>query len=383
MIKDDPRIKEYQYLKQLRKYMKDAPKRYIEGEDKPFIYPKQLEIHLPSDRQKACNLSCKHCFSTLYEKDLGRWESEALKLLHNLKGKISYHIFGGAYCEPTASPFLFSFLDTVKKYDNYFGIHTNGTYLLDLEKINRFLTNIHEISTNKTDYISISLDAGSGTSWSKLKRKKSEEFWKILHSIEVMSEIRDKSNKESHAIRVNYLASDITAFKEEFEFIISFAKNYKIDSLRFSVPYDYYLKDFKEVKKYKNEMELVLTNKISKWLESQVSKSKDEIPYIFWNSPFWTDIDRFDFDICRYPFFQLTLAADGYVYDCSSIAAPSASHMRKGKITSNLEEFNRQCWVTQNKPAKSRTDCFAKGLRCNRMGLEINKYFYEQGDFLL
>ena len=56
MIKDK-RIKEYKYLTQLKEYLLKAEKKYISDDKKSFVYPKQLEIHLPSDRQKTCNLS--------------------------------------------------------------------------------------------------------------------------------------------------------------------------------------------------------------------------------------------------------------------------------------------------------------------------------------
>jgi MoaA/NifB/PqqE/SkfB family radical SAM enzyme len=373
----DKRIKEYRYLEQLKQYINTAEKRYlvIEEEDKPFIYPKQLEIHLPSDRQTACNLACTHCFSTLYTKELGRWEPEGLKLLHNLHGDIPYHIYGGAYCEPTANPFLFPFFATTKMYGNHFGLHTNGTYLLELEKNHRFLTNCNEISTDKEDYISISIDAGSGLSWQALKKKDKSNFWNILQAIEMMANIRDKKNKSSHAIRLVFLVSEPTCSQEEFEFIVALAKMYKLDSVRFSVPYDYYARDFKDVKEYKSSKEDVIAEKVEQYTKHLISENENENPYVFWNPPFFTDIERFDFEKCFYGFFQITLSSDGYVYPCSAIAAPTASHLRKGKISSDLYKFQYQCWELQNNPVQCRTDCFSHGLRCNRMGLEINEYY--------
>lgn len=374
MIKDK-RIKEYKYLNQLKEYLLKAEKKYISNDKNFFVYPKQLEIHLPSDRQKPCNLACSHCFGTKYKKELGKWETEGLNLLHNLKGAIPYHIYGGAYTEPTMSPFLFSFLSATKKYNNHFGLHTNGTKLKELEKNINFFKNLNEISTDETDYISISLDAGNGISWSSLKKKDSSYFWDILYSIEKMANLKAKTNEKSHAIRIVYLASDITSSKEELEFISSFAKNMGINSLRFSVPYDFYNKSFKEVKKYKEEIEDKLGFKVEKHLKNIVSKKENKKPYIFWNPPYFTDINRFDFEKCYYGFFQITLGADGYIYPCSAVAAPTAKHLRKGKITSNIEEFNKQCWEIQNNKVNPRKDCFSRGLRGNRMALEINEYY--------
>jgi len=377
---EDKRILEYQYLKQLNKYMKNTEKIFIPGKDKPFIYPKQLEIHLPSDRNITCNLGCEHCFSTLYKKSLGKWESEGLKLLENLKGKIPYSIFGGAYTEPTANPYLFPYLDIVKKFGNHFGLHTNGTYLLDLEEKQRFLTNVHDISTDKTDYISISLDAGSGKSWSSLKKSPADNFWKILSAIEKMTNIRDKSNKESHAIRVVYLVSEVTCDLSEFEFITSFAKMCGIDSLRFSIPYDYYNKHFDSVREYKKNTENMLSEIVKNNTKHLVSKDKSCHPYIFYNDSYYTDIDRFNFDTCYYGFFQITLGADGYVYPCSAVAAPTAKHLRRGVVSSELSVFKDQCWEIQNNPVKCKSDCFKHGLRGNRMALEINEYFNGEGN---
>lgn len=371
----DKRIREYRYLEQLNEYIETAERKYIEGEEKSFIYPKQLEIHLPSDRQIPCNLACKHCFSTLYKKELGRWEPAGLKLLHNLKGDIKYHIYGGAYCEPTANPFIFSYFATTKMYNNHFGLHTNGTYLLELERSQKFLTNCHEISTDKEDYISVSLDAGSGLSWQALKKKDKSNFWNILQAIEMMANIRDKKNKNSHAIRLVFLVSEPNCHQEEFEFIASLAKMYKLDSVRFSVPYDYYSRDFADVKKYKDTIEDVIAEKVEASTRHLISKSEDEKPYIFWNPPYFTDIERFNFEKCFYGLFQITLSADGYIYPCSAVAAPSASHLRRGEITSDLEIFKRQCWDIQNNPVNCKTDCFDHGLRGNRMALEINEYY--------
>ena len=372
---EDKRIPEYQYLKQLKKYIDSAQKRYIEGETQPFIYPRQLEIHLPSDRISTCNATCKHCFGATYKKALGHWEQEGLALLHNLKGAVPFHIYGGSYTEPTMNPFLFSYIATTKMYNNHFGIHTNGILLKELDDAHNTFQNMHDISTDKQDYISISLDAGSGTSWKKLKGKSSSKFYDILYSIEKMCEIRAKSNKYSHAIRMVYLASEDSCKEEELDFIMAFAKNVGVDSLRFSVPYDFYNKDFKEVKKYKESIEDLRAEKIAAHLQGKTSKSEKEIPYIFWNPPFFTDIDRFDFEKCYYGLFQITLAADGYVYPCSSVAAPSAEHLRRGAITSNINAFNYLCWDIQNNKVQCKEDCFCKGLRGNRMALEINEYY--------
>lgn len=372
---EDKRIKEYRYLEQLKEHMKTAKKMYIPDYDEPFIYPKQLEIHLPGDRQLACNLSCKHCFANRYKKDLGRHESIGLNLLHKLKGIIKIHIYGSSYTEPTASPFLFSYLSTTKMYDNTWGIHTNGTYLKSLEEQNKFLTNIHEISTNKNDYVSISLDAGSGLSWQNLKRKNKSKFWDILQAIEIMAEIREKKQKNSHAIRLTYLVSDDTSSQEEMEFVISLTKMYKINSLRFSIPYDIYNKKFDDIEKYQDEIENPLADKVYNYIKPYLSKNQKEKPFVFWSEPELTAIKNFKFEKCYFTLFQHTLGNDGFSYLCSSVASPTASHLRLGKVTDDLDEFHKQLWMSQNVNFNCKEQCFDKGLRCNRMGAYINNEY--------
>ena len=49
---------------------------------------------------------------------------------------------------------------------------------------------------------------------------------------------------------------------------------------------------------------------------------------------------------------------------------------RVGKITSDLDEFNRMIMKNAN-PNWDGNTCFSKGARCNRMGLEINLAYAE------
>lgn len=370
-IRPDKRIKEYRYLMQLSEYLRTVNKQTLYTMDKydgmDFVYPRQLEIHLPGNGKRACNAHCSHCFGTLYQKDLGNWEPTGLELLYNLKGAVPFQIYGGAYTEPTLSPYLYRYLGLTKKYGNHFGVHTNGIRLTK-----EFLKYAYEISTDLVDYISISLDAGSGESWSDLKSLDSRDFWKILSMIEYATSLRDK--KGSHAIRIVCLMNRV--IPEEIEFLVKFAKMVKVDSLRFSIPYDYYNRDFKDVKEYKKDIEDTLEPEFERIISKYQSESENDIPYIWWNPPYFTDINRFIFDKCYYGYFQITLGADGYVYPCSSVASPTAKHLRVGEITSNLQLFHKQIAEIQSGELDVKRDCFNHGLRCNRMGLEINEYFW-------
>lgn len=60
-----------------------------------FYWPRQLEIHLPSNHKINCNLNCQWCQGRFHTKDLGNWELDGLELLEKVKGNIPYHIYGG------------------------------------------------------------------------------------------------------------------------------------------------------------------------------------------------------------------------------------------------------------------------------------------------
>ena len=137
----DSRPTSYQYWNMLIDHIKD-PSVIFKDE---FFWPRQFEIHLPGDHKRSCSLNCKHCQGSKYIKTLGFWELEVLELLNNLKGAIPYHIYGGAYTEPMINPYYMTFLATTKKYNNHFGIHTNGTMLNLLEETQGWWTELIRI----------------------------------------------------------------------------------------------------------------------------------------------------------------------------------------------------------------------------------------------
>ncbi|GAH64676.1 unnamed protein product, partial [marine sediment metagenome] len=169
-----------------------------------------------------------------------------------------------------------------------------------------------------------------------------------------------------------YLLNKFNSSKKEIEKIIKTMSKIRVDSLRFSIPYDLYGKDFNEVKLYKKNTEVKKHNEYIKILNPLVSKNLKEKPYIFYLSPKYQDVEKMNFKNCIYSYYQITLGADGYVYKCSSTATPSFKMNRLGKVTSNLEEFNKMILMNQNKNFNPST-CFTVGARCNRMALEINQ----------
>lgn len=366
--KIDSRPAQYHYWQQLMKHIKGDESVFFNGE---LVYPRQFEIHLPANHIVPCNLHCPHCAGKHFKKDLGTWELDGLELLNKLEGKIPFHIYGGAYTEPLLNPYFMTYLQTTKRYGGHFGIHTNGIWLHRLEEQCGWLTELNRISTDDTDYLSISLDAGLASSWAKTKGTKQDElFYDILLGIQESIDIRHKIGK-GHAIRVCYLISPYSDSKEDFESIIEWCKEIGVDSLRFSIPFACYNQTFDKVREYKKDIELSKDKVYELMLVPYLSKSQDEEPYIFYTGPEFTDIDKFNFKQCVYPYYQITYGADGYAYKCSTTATPTMAMCRVGKITNNLDEFNKMLMRNAN-PKFDADICFSKGARCNRMGLEIN-----------
>ena len=369
----DTRPDNYLYYKQLLKHVGGDCATIFNGQ---LIYQRQFEIHLPGNRNQMCTCACTHCNGKLYERGRDTWEIAGIELLENLKGKIPYHIYGGVYTEPTLNPYLMTYLALTKKYNNHFGIHTNGSQLGQLEKSISFLTELNRISTDNVDYLSISLDAGSPESWSKTKNNKNPNtFYDILDAIRLATKIRDKKGNDSHAIRMTYLITPTSNNLSDFENVIKFAKDTKVDSLRFSIPYANYNQDFKVLKEYNEEVEISGDNKYHKILEPYLSKNKKDIPYIFYTSTDFIDYKQFNFKQCVYGYYQITYAADGYAYKCSAAAAPDAAQCRLGKITADIPEFERMVMKNLDGEWDAQKMCFDKKIRCNRMGIEISQQY--------
>ena len=372
MKREDPRPKEYMYWNQLMNHLDGDQNKIFNGE---FIWPRQFEIHLPANHIVPCNLHCPHCAGKFFDRAVDdRWEMKGLELLDKLQGAIPYHIYGGAYTEPLMNPYYMTYLHMTKKHGSHFGIHTNATLLNMLQKEQGWLTELNAIATDETDYLSVAIDAGTPWSWSKTKGTiKNEVFYEVIEGVRKACLIRKKHGK-THAIRLCYLISPESGNINDFLSIISLAKSMGVDSLRFSIPFGNYNQDFDEIRKYKKEIEEPGDIKYYNMLKPYLSASQDERPYIFYTGPEFTDIDKFD-DItkCAYGYYQITYGADGYAYRCSTVATPTGKQCRLGKITADLEEFKKIIMRNYDPTFNCAEQCFAKGLRCNRMGLEINR----------
>ena len=369
MGRTDSRPPEYRYWDQLVKHLGDTD-RIFNGE---LIYPRQFEIHLPGNHVRPCDLNCPHCAGKYFQKDLGTWEMDGLELLNKLEGNIPYHIYGGAYTEPLLNPYFMSFLNMTKRHGNHFGIHTNGVLLSKLEEQQGWLTELNRISTDSVDYLSVSIDAGSPQSWMKTKGTKKDLFGEIIEGLRKAVETRAK-----YAIRLCYLISPHSGTQEDFDSIVSIARETGVDSLRFSIPFAPYNQSFSMVREYKNNRES-MTDIYEEMLSPYL---RGERPYIFYTGPEFTDIDRFTFKQCVYPYYQITYGADGYAYKCSTTATPTMSMCRLGKITNDLGEFHFLLRRNAN-PLWDANICFRNGARCNRMGLEINAKYSFNGNRIL
>lgn len=371
--REDPRIKEYLYWDQLMSHLDNNQDKFFNGE---VVYPKQFEIHLPADHKKPCQLGCSYCAGKFFQKDLGEWEVECLTLLDKIAGRIPQHIYGGAYTEPLLNPYFMTFMAKTRQYGNSFGIHTNGVLLKTLDKSTGFLSELNRVSGgDEKSYLQVSLDGGTPYSWGKVKKdRNTEDFWGIIDSLEKAVRVREKAGG-GHAIRIGYLIAPETGTEHQLAIIAHLAREIGIDSVRFSIPFAHYNQDFETVRKYKHDVEEPGDNVYEKMLAPLVSKTKEEKPYIFWNYPWFTDIDRFDFTQCVYGYFQITLGADGWFYPCSTVSTPTAKHLRVGKATDDIEEFEKYLKRIQNPKFNPKKRCFAKGLRGNRMALECNSEY--------
>jgi len=360
----DERPAGYNYIQILKDHLGTWDK-VFNGE---LIYPRQLEIHLPGNHKIGCNFNCYYCQGRILQKPLGMNEESVYRVVEQLRGAVPFHVYGGAYTEPLLNPWLLRFLKLTKQYGSRFGIHTNGSLLLQLEKSVKFCTELCAIADSPEDYISISIDAGSPESHTKTKNLTRNWFDEIIAGVRLLCQIRGGRNFP--AVRFSYIMNEDNASPGELANIVRIAREIGADSVRFSVPYDLYGKPFEQVREYKRNVEIPFDAVVRARLDGLLSKPGDK-PFVFYIPPACQDVDKMNFKQCIYSYYQITLAADGWVYNCSSTASPSFKFSRLGKQTDSINDFNRMVLKSHN-PRFNPSVCFRNGARCNRMGLEIN-----------
>ena len=345
---------------------------HVGGWDKIFngelIYPRQLEIHLPGNHKIRCNFDCYYCQGRILQQPIDMNEENVYRIVEQLKGAVPFHIYGGAYTEPLLNSWFLEFLKLTKKYGSKFGIHTNGSLLKRLQKSDNFISELCAIATSEEDYVSISLDAGFPESHMITKNLRKNWFDEIIAGAKLLCQIRGGRNFP--AIRFSYIMNEHNASHDELSNIVKIARDIGVDSVRFSIPYELYGKDFEQVREYKRNVEISCDDVFRTRLNGLLSSPGDK-PFIFYIPPACQDVDKMNFKQCIYSYYQITFAADGWVYNCSSTASPSFKFSRLGRQTDDINDFNRMVSLSHN-PRFNPSVCFRNGARCNRMGLEIN-----------
>jgi MoaA/NifB/PqqE/SkfB family radical SAM enzyme len=355
----------YDYYGQLVDHLGGDLGRIFDG---TLVWPKQLEIHLPGDGRRRCNFNCAWCQGRDLDRGLADWEGKALGLIDALDGAIPLHIFGGAYTEQLLSSRLPEFLRLTKRHGNSFGIHTNGSLLFTRERSEGLLTEICQLADSPNDYVSVSLDAGFTYSHCRGKGLAEKWFGEIIDGLALLSWIRGR--RRFPRIRLAYLMTEDNASEAEIWNAVRTAKSIGADSLRFSVPYHPYGADFARVRAYKAEAETDRAERFFQIVQPHIPGDGNGTR-VFWMGPETQDVDALNYKQCIYSYWQITLAADGYVYRCSCTASPSFAFCRLGEIPGDIEAFNQMVMMNHN-PEWRPEICFSNGARCNRQAIELN-----------
>ena len=115
------RLDNYNYMKNLTDWVDEK-----DIFNKDFVWPRQMEIHLPSNKEIACDFHCFYCQGSKLDMALGMDEKKALKLMEEIgPGTFEYYVYGGAYTEPLLNSYFMDFMRLTKKLKAHFGIHSN------------------------------------------------------------------------------------------------------------------------------------------------------------------------------------------------------------------------------------------------------------------
>jgi len=372
----------YNYLEMLKEHLGGSFDSVFNGK---LVYPRQLEIHLPGDLVRPCNFNCYYCQGGKMDRILYPYEEDVLCLLDKFGDdtvdSLGRHAppvqaYGGQYSEPLLNPYLLKLMLKTKEIGCSYGLHTNGSLFLDRENKEGFLTKIVGNANSSFDYITISLDAGKPESHQRIKNTKISWFETIIDGIAKACEIRGSS--PTPAIRIAYLMTEINSSFEELSGMVDIAKKIGVDSLRFSIPYDNYGKEFGKVRQYKEKVELRCNDEYKELIKPLLSGVK---PVVFYISPESQDVDRMImFKQCIYPYYQTSISSDGYIYRCSSTASPNFAFNRvSGRVSDDMDDFHAALLRSQDKGWKPST-CFKNCGRCNRLAVEINSEWMKLND---
>jgi len=339
--------------------------------DTPYndvFWPRQIELHLPGNLNSACNLKCKHCSGVLFGKYRDNWEYDGLRIIEKLNGNIPFITISGSYTEPMLNPYFITFIRHIKETGANFGVHTNGSLMFNGEENYGVLSEIVKFSTNKDDYFSISIDAGTRESFSYAKRCKESIFDDICKGINILTKKRDNGP----SVRVCYLMTEETSSDDDIKNIVNICKAARVDSLRFSIPFANYLLPFNVVQKHYEIKEDFYKDNFYHRVEPYLSDGDTKV---FWTWPEQTSTDVFNFSKCVYGYYQATIGADGYLYRCASGATPNKRHFRIGKLDNNIDNFIKILKIGQDLSWDCKSGCFDCNIRCNKAAIDINTLY--------
>lgn len=322
-------------------------------ENRP-VYPRQLHFYLPTP-DEPCNFNCFYCCGVLSTHKQVQWENIGLRLIENLAGDVPFHMYSGAFTEPTLNPRLPEFIQHTKQYGSNYGLKTNGSRIIAIADT------LIEWSDCDEDFISISLDAGNSQSHSKTKNVVEDEFYAVLDGIELLTNMRGGCSYPK--IRISYLLNKFNSSEREIYSAINMAVKFGVDSLRFSQPHPHYGAKGTQASAIWDRIDRE-NYKFKDFFSNLKINSKTNVFYV---EPCRSPV----FNKCAYGYYQITLANDGYIYRCTTAADEIFSELRLGKITSDLDEFNEMIYANQDQEFSPDT-CAKLGVYCCRAAVAVN-----------
>lgn len=367
----EARPRGYQFMNNLRRHLNGDLSGIFNGD---MVYPRQLEVNLPANREIRCNCACWHCAGRKLDHSLGAHELPTLEILRALEGRVPLHVYAGLYTESTLNPFFMRCVEVTKISGSAYGIHTNGILFPRLEKEIQLVSRIVDLSDDPDDYFSFSLDAGRAESYGKGKKVGADVFTDVIKGIELT--VAARGDNAYPKIRICYLFNPFNSSPEEINGTVRLARQLGVDSLKFSVPLDAYGIPFDSVRRYRSRFEEPMHKRVYPLLQNIVSQDESDKPFVFYIKPYYQDPDRLTFNECIYGYYQITIGSDGFVYRCSTTASATFKQMRLGPMTADFSEFERMILSNQD-PNFNAQACFSAKARCCRMALEVNSAWEE------
>ena len=78
---------------------------------KDFVWPRQMEIHLPANKEIACDFHCFYCQGSKLDMGLGLDEKKALKLMEEIGPNTFELCIWWSLYEPLLNPCFMDFMN--------------------------------------------------------------------------------------------------------------------------------------------------------------------------------------------------------------------------------------------------------------------------------